>query len=295
MYAHGEMDLVRGAEVIRKAARNLPRKPGVYRMLAADGRPLYVGKSRSLRDRVGSYAHVGGLNGRISEMVSLTHAVSADEADSEALALLYEAELIEELSPPYNRARPAEGGFAFIHIGEGPFPQVSVARGRRNGRGTLYGPFVHRRWAYEAVKMFQTLFQTRPCSDELLERTTKPCMLHQIGRCSAPCSPERITAEAYGERIAQIRSTLRGHDRRLRRQLEHNMSEAASEQAYERAALFRDRLRVLDQLQSVRRIRARPRKVPFSMAKYKNVQSVCSEGRTPGHYEGSQSREECCG
>lgn len=290
MYAHGEMDLVRGADVIRMAARQLPRTPGVYRMLGADGAPLYVGKSRSLRDRVGSYAHVGGLNGRISEMVSLTHAVTVDEADTEALALLYEAELIEELSPPYNRARPAEGGFAFIHIGDGPFAQVSVARGRRNGRGTLYGPFVHRRWAYEAVKMFQTLFQTRPCSDELLARTTKPCMLHQIGRCSASCSPERITADAYGERIAQIRSTLRGHDRRLRRQLERNMADASNEQAFERAALYRDRLRVLDQLQSVRRINARPPKATLFVQGFDHVQPVCPEGRTTGHNESGKGR-----
>ena len=290
MYAHGEMDLVRGADVIRKAARQLPRKPGVYRMLGADGAPLYVGKSRSLRDRVGSYAHVGGLNGRISEMVSLTHAVTVDEADTEALALLYEAELIEELSPPYNRARPAEGGFAFIHIGDGPFPQVSVARGRRNGRGTLYGPFVHRRWAYEAVKMFQNLFQTRPCSDELLARTTKPCMLHQIGRCSAPCSPERITADAYGERITQIRSTLRGNDRRLRRTLEKSMADASGEQAFERAALYRDRLKVLDQLQSVRRIRARAPKASLFVQQFDHVQPVRPEGRTTGHHESGQGR-----
>lgn len=259
MSVHGEMDLDRGAGVIRAAARELPRSPGVYRMLGVNCAPLYVGKSRSLRDRVGSYASVRGLNARIAEMVSLTHQVTFDVADTEALALLYEAELIEELLPPYNRARPAEGGFAFVHIGDGPFPQVTVTRGRRNGAGTLYGPFVQRRWAYEAVKMFQTLYGTRPCSDELLARATTPCMLHQIGRCSAPCSPDRISAGEYAERIMQIRSTLKGYDRRLRGRLARAMSEAAESEAYERAALHRDRLRVLDQLREVRRIRARPK------------------------------------
>ena len=239
----------KGVAVIERALETMPLSPGVYRMLAANGDALYVGKARSLRKRVTSYAQLARLPERLRRMVSETVAMEIVTTHTEAEALLLEANLIKRLKPRFNIVLRDDKSYPWLMLTEDhPYPQIAKHRGARTRKGSYYGPFASAWSVNQTVTAMQRVFLLRSCRDTVFRNRTRPCLLHQIKRCSAPCV-ERISTEDYGALVDQAKAFLSGKAGGVQQALAAEMEQAAEALEFERAAAVRDRIRALTSVQ----------------------------------------------
>ena len=249
-------DIDRGVAAIRNVLRTLPARPGVYRMTDAGGDVLYIGKARALKSRVTNYTQVARLSRRLQRMVSQTRDMTIVTTNSEAEALLLEAQLIKRYRPPYNVLLRDDKSFPFIFLREDhDFPRISKHRGARIGKGSYYGPFASAGAVNTTLNALQKVFLLRSCTDSFFANRTRPCLLHQIKRCSAPCV-ERIDGDAYAELVGDAKSFLSGRTQEAQKKLGTAMQSAATARDFELAAVLRDRLRALTFIQGSQAINA---------------------------------------
>jgi len=249
-------DLEKGVAAIRETVKTLPARPGVYRMIDARGDVLYVGKARVLRNRVANYTQVERLPLRLQRMVSQTREMTIVTTNSEAEALLLEAQLIKRFRPPYNVLLRDDKSFPFILLrADHAFPRLSKHRGARKAPGNYYGPFASAGSVNTTINSLQKLFLLRSCTDGFFSRRDRPCLLYQIKRCSAPCVG-RIDEAGYAELVRQAKDFLGGKSGAVQREIESQMAAAAEGLDFERAAMLRDRLRAATFIQGSQAINA---------------------------------------
>ena len=242
-------DLEKGVAAIRAVWKTLPRRPGVYRMQDARGDVLYVGKARALKNRVTNYTQVAKLPKRLQRMVAQTRSMTVVTTRSEAEALLLEAQLIKRFRPAYNVLLRDDKSFPFILLREDhAFPRVQKHRGARRLRGQYYGPFASAGSVTRTLNALQKLFLLRSCSDGFFANRSRPCLLYQIKRCSAPCVG-RIDEGDYAQLVDDAKAFLAGKSTGVQARLSKLMAEASERQDYELAAVHRDRLRALTYIQ----------------------------------------------
>ena len=233
------------ADLIRDEARRAPDKPGVYRMYGEDGTCLYVGKARSLKKRILQYAQGRFHTQRIGLMVSLTRSMELVVTASETEALLLESNFIKKLKPRFNVVLRDDKSFAELMIRrDHRAPQVRKHRGAHTIKGDYFGPFASTWAVNRTLTTLQKAFLLRSCSDSVYETRTRPCMLHQIKRCSAPCTG-LISLDDYQGLVDEAEAFLRGKSRAVIGRLSQEMSAAAEAMDYEQAARVRDRIRAL--------------------------------------------------
>ncbi len=228
---------------------SLPAKPGVYRMLGADGTILYVGKARHLKNRVSSYFHGRAHAEKTQAMVSQVARVELTVTASETEALLLEYNLIKQHRPRYNILLKDDKSFPYIHLTAHEFPRLAYYRGAGKVPGRFFGPYPNSVAARETLQFLQKLFRLRPCEDTFFANRSRPCLQHQIGRCSAPCVG-LVTREAYAQDIADAVQVLQGRNTELITELGQRMERAAERLQYEAAARFRDQIAMLKQIQA---------------------------------------------
>jgi excinuclease ABC subunit C len=239
-----------GPARIQAYLKTLPDAPGVYRMLDAKGNVLYVGKAKSLKKRVASYVKTGGHIDRIARMIADTTEMLFVTTASEIEALLLESNLIKRLKPRYNVSFRDDKSFPNILLREDhPFPQILKHRGARSAKGIYFGPFASAGAVNRTLSALQRAFLLRSCSDSVFESRTRPCLLFQIKRCSAPCTA-RVAAEDYRKLVDEAEAFLTGKSRTVQERLVEEMSIASEALDFERAARLRDRLRAMSHIQS---------------------------------------------
>ena len=249
-------DLAVGVEAIREVVRTLKPKPGVYRMQDARGDVLYVGKARALKNRVANYTQVDRLPLRLKRMVSQTRSMTIVTTNSEAEALLLEAQLIKRYRPPYNVLLRDDKSFPFILLrADHAFPRISKHRGARRAKGNYYGPFASAGSVNTTINALQKLFLLRSCTDSFFARRDRPCLLYQIKRCSAPCVG-RIDEAGYAELVGEAKDFLGGKSSAVQAKIGAQMNQAAESLDFERAAMLRDRLRAATFIQGSQAINA---------------------------------------
>lgn len=237
-----------GPSLIADFVSRLPYKPGVYRMFDEHGNVLYVGKAKSLKKRVTAYTSYKRHPIRIQRMIRATHDMEFVICGSETEALLLEASLIKRLKPRYNILLRDDKSFPYILVRKDhPAAQITKHRGARNIKGDYYGPFASAGAVNRTLDTLQRAFRLRNCSDSIYEARTRPCMLHQIKRCSAPCTGE-IELEDYSRLIGDAEDFLTGKSASLRQRLQSQMSDASADLNFEKAAELRDRLHAMSQV-----------------------------------------------
>ncbi|MCQ8277289.1 excinuclease ABC subunit UvrC [Acetobacteraceae bacterium KSS8] len=244
-----ETAIATGVGVIETALLTMPLSPGVYRMLDRKGDALYVGKARSLRKRVYSYTQLGRLPERLRRMVSETASMEIVTTHTEAEALLLEANLIKRLKPRFNILLRDDKTYPWLMMTDGhAFPQITKHRGKPGKGASYWGPFASAWAVNQTVTAMQRVFLLRSCSDSVFSNRTRPCLLHQIKRCSAPCVG-RIDKEGYDTLVSQARAFLSGKAGSVQAALAREMEDASAEMEFERAAALRDRIRGLTHVQ----------------------------------------------
>lgn len=239
-----------GPDLIADYVTRLPQKPGVYRMFDEHKNLLYVGKAKSLKKRVTAYTSYSRHPVRLQRMIRATAAMEFVVTDSETEALLLEASLIKRLKPRYNILLRDDKSFPYILVRKDhEAAQITKHRGKRNIKGDYYGPFASAWAVNRTLDTLQRGFKLRTCSDSIYEARTRPCMLHQIKRCSAPCTGE-ISIKDYGELIDDAASFLTGKSDSLRQKLQAQMTAASKDLNFEKAAEVRDRLRAMARVNS---------------------------------------------
>jgi excinuclease ABC subunit C len=245
-----EGSLADGMQVIAEFVRTLPRKPGVYRMIASDGEVLYVGKARSLRSRVGAYTQPTRLAARLMRMVSATATMEFAVTGSEAEALLLENNLIKRFRPRFNVLLRDDKSFPYIVIRrDTAWPQLAKHRGARDPGNEYFGPFASATAVNRTLYALQRAFPLRSCSDGVFSTRTRPCLQYQIKRCTAPCVG-RIDKPEYDAIVDEVRGFLGGRNREVQQSLSQRMEQASTGLEFERAAVLRDRIRALAHIQS---------------------------------------------
>jgi excinuclease ABC subunit C len=255
--AGGPAPLAAGRAALLRHAKLAPSSPGVYRMLDAAGEVLYVGKAKNIRKRITSYTRPTGHDTRIERVIASTAAVEFVTTATETEALLLEANLIKRLRPRFNVLLRDDKSFPYILItGDHWAPQILKHRGARSREGRYYGPFASVWAVNRTITALQRAFLLRSCSDGFFESRTRPCLLHQIKRCSAPCTQEIEFAD-YAELVREANAFLSGKSQAVRDELAAEMEEASTALDFERAAVFRDRLAALSAVQSTQGINPR--------------------------------------
>ncbi len=240
----------RGGDAVRTSLKTMPEVPGVYRMLSPQGEVLYVGKARNLAHRVASYAQPGRLDPRLHRMIADTAAVEVVTTETEAEALLLEANLIKKLKPRYNVVLRDDKSFPYILLRrDHEWPQIVKHRGARRRRGDYFGPFASAGSVNQTVTTLQKAFPLRSCSDHVLANRTRPCLQYQIKRCVAPCVG-LADDDDYERLVEEARSFLKGRTREVQEGLARRMQDAADTLDFERAAGLRDRIRALNHIQA---------------------------------------------
>jgi excinuclease ABC subunit C len=243
-----------GPDVIRRLGRMLPNRPGVYRMIDAKGEVIYVGKARSLRNRVMNYTRLGGHTSRIAAMIAATANMEFVTTETEAEALLLEANLIKKHKPRYNVVLRDDKSFPYILIArDHRVPQLVKHRGARSRKGSYFGPFASAWAVNRTINSLQKAFLLRSCSDSVFENRTRPCLLHQIKRCSAPCTGE-IDETSYLALVDEAEDFLRGRSAVMKERLAAQMQEASDKLDFELAARYRDRISAMSVVTSVQGI-----------------------------------------
>ena len=243
--AEAATGIAAGVRVIRAALKSVPATPGVYRMLDRKGDALYVGKARNLRNRVQNYTHPTALSNRLRRMVAETAAMEIVSTHTEAEALLLECNLIKRLMPRFNVLLRDDKSFPLIHLtADQDFPQLTKHRGAKSQGGSYFGPFASAGAVNRTLITLQKAFLLRSCSNSIFANRTRPCLLHQIKRCSAPCVG-RISREEYAGLIEQAHAFLAGGSGAVQERLAAEMQIAAAALDFEAAGLIRDRIRAL--------------------------------------------------
>ncbi|MGB8624030.1 MAG: excinuclease ABC subunit UvrC [Paracoccaceae bacterium] len=246
-----------GFACIRSYLSTLDNSPGVYRMLDAESRVLYVGKARNLKKRVSSYAKPAGHSGRIERMIRETASMMFLTTQTETEALLLEQNLIKQLKPRYNVLLRDDKSFPNILVAKDhDFPQITKHRGAKTAKGSYYGPFASAGAVNRTLNQLQKVFLLRNCSDAMFESRTRPCLLYQIKRCSAPCVGH-ISKADYAALVQDAERFLQGKSTKVQAHLARQMEEASAEMEFERAAALRDRIRAMTQVQSSQGINPR--------------------------------------
>jgi excinuclease ABC subunit C len=229
---------------------SLPRRPGVYLMYGANGELLYVGKARSLKDRVGTYFAAGNVDPKVQALVAKISAIEVTVTNSETEALLLEYNLIKAHKPRFNVVLRDDKSFPYIQFdGAHEFPRLIFYRGPRSAPGRYFGPFPSAGAVRDTLNQLQKLFRIRNCSDSFFANRSRPCLQHQIGRCSAPCVG-LISREAYAQDIAAAVKVLEGRSEEVNAELQQRMEEAGARLDFERAAQLRDQLAALKRIQA---------------------------------------------
>ena len=272
--AAGEGVLARGVAAIRAVVKTLPQRPGVYRMLDAKGDALYVGKARQLKSRVGNYLHLAELSNRLRRMVAETASMEVVVTHTEVEALLLESNLIKRLMPRYNVLLRDDKSFPYIELAGGhDFPQLLKHRGARSAESEYFGPFASAGAVNRTLIALQRAFLLRSCSDSIFASRTRPCLLYQIKRCSAPCVG-RIDRAGYARLLDEARGFLAGRSQEVQAELAKRMQAASDALDFEAAALIRDRIRALTHVQGLQDI---------------NVQSIADADVIAAHQVGGQT------
>jgi excinuclease ABC subunit C len=249
--------LTRGVEVIVTQLANLPSSPGVYRMSDAKGNALYVGKAKNLRKRVAAYTRPGRLPTRIQRMIAGTVALEVISTHTEVEALLLESNLIKGLRPRYNILLRDDKSYPFILLrADHAWPQLLKHRGAHKTTGEYFGPFASAGAVNSTLSTLQRAFPLRSCSDSIFANRTRPCLQYQIRRCTGPCVG-RIEAPAYAEIVDQARDFLSGKSQNVQRQLSQRMQQSSDRLAFETAAIYRDRIRALAEIQAQQDVNVR--------------------------------------
>jgi excinuclease ABC subunit C len=253
-----EGPLAVGHAAIENAVRLAPTSPGVYRMLNAGNDVLYVGKAKSVRKRLASYARVNApLPARILRMIAATVSVEIISTTTETEALLLEANLIKQLRPRFNVQLRDDKSFPYILIsGDHWAPQILKHRGAQSRPGRYFGPFANAGAVNRTITALQRAFLIRSCTDGFFESRTRPCLLYQIRRCSGPCTGE-IDFPGYTELVREANDFLSGRSHLVKKELAGEMEKASTELEFETAALYRDRLAALSAIQSQQGINPR--------------------------------------
>jgi excinuclease ABC subunit C len=252
----------------------LPRRPGVYRMMDVDGSLLYVGKAKNLRDRVGTYFSPANVNPKVQALVHQIADIEVTVTNSETEALLLEFNLIKAHKPRFNVVLRDDKSFPYIRLClDHEFPRLSFYRGARNLPGRYFGPFPSAGAVKETLQQLQKLFRIRNCRDTFFANRSRPCLQHQIGRCSAPCVA-LITPEAYAQDINAAEKVLDGRNDEVNADLQARMEDSALRLQFERAAVLRDQLAALKRIQAQQIVTADDER---------DVDVVCIVGE-PGEY-----------
>jgi excinuclease ABC subunit C len=245
-----ESSLAAGRAAILAHIKLAPPRPGVYRMIDARGDVLYVGKAKNIRKRIAAYARPTGLDTRIERMVATTRRVEFVVTRTETEALLLEANLIKRLRPRFNVTLRDDKSFPYILITSDHWaPQILKHRGARTRPGQYYGPFASVWAVNRTINALQRAFLLRSCSDPFFESRTRPCLLYQIKRCSAPCTKE-IDFKDYSVLVGEANAFLSGRSKTVKDELAQEMEKASASLDFERAAVYRDRLAALSAIQS---------------------------------------------
>jgi excinuclease ABC subunit C len=253
----GSGTLAAGRAAILHYAKTAPSAPGVYRMIDAAGEVLYVGKAKNIKKRVLAYARPTGHDSRIERMIAATSSLEFVTTRSETEALLLEANLIKRLRPRFNVLLRDDKSFPYILITSDHWaPQILKHRGARSRAGKYYGPFASVWAVNRTITALQRAFLLRSCSDGFFESRTRPCLLHQIKRCSGPCTGE-IAFPDYAELVREANAFLSGKSRAVKEELAAEMEQASAALEFERAGRYRDRLAALSAIQSQQGINPR--------------------------------------
>jgi len=243
-------DLDFGKELIRKKIPLISNSPGVYRMLDKKNQVLYVGKAKNLPNRLKSYALDKNQPTRTERMLALTQNLEIITTNSEAEALLLEANLIKKFKPKFNVLLRDDKSFPYIFIEKDcDWPQLSKHRGKKNKNGYYFGPFASVGSANWTIKILQKVFLLRVCSDSVFKNRDRPCILYQIKRCSAPCV-NYLSKTEYSKLVSDAISFLSGKSKSIQKKLSFEMEKSSKKMDYEKAATYRDRIKALTQIQT---------------------------------------------
>ena len=243
-------DIKQGLEILKKHIKVAPEKPGVYRMIGADEKVLYVGKAKNIKKRIVAYSHIDKLPYRLQRMVSEIRRMEFIIVENEAKALLMENELIKRLEPRYNILLKDDKTFPHLVIDvESEFPSLRKYRGKRNDKSKYFGPFASVLAVNNVLDTVQKAFLLRSCRDNVFKNRERPCLMYQIKRCSAPCVG-RISKEDYHKLVREAVDFLDGKNTKIQAELSEKMQEASDRMDYEQALIFRDRIRALTNVQT---------------------------------------------
>lgn len=266
--------------------KHLSSKPGVYRMYDSEGLILYIGKAKNLKNRVSSYFASNGLNNKTMALVQRIADIETTITGSETEALLLEQNLIKQHKPPYNILLKDDKSYPYIFCSDHEFPLLAYARGKKKKHGEYFGPFPSTYAVRESLNFLQKVFKLRNCEDSYFSNRSRPCLQHQIGRCSAPCVGF-ISAQDYANDLRHAQLFLRGKNQDLITDLQNNMDQAAETLQFEKAAEYRDQIQHLRKVQEAQSIEAGEGDVDLFAIEIQ--QSICTvhvmnvrEGRLQG-------------
>ena len=255
-YRKGEMNnsLELGKKIIKEKIPLIPKNPGIYRMISVSGEILYIGKAKNIPNRLKSYVTESNLPIRTERMLSLTHNLEVTTTNNESEALLLEANLIKKHKPRFNILLRDDKSFPYIYIGhKDKWPQLTKFRGKKSKNGYYFGPFASIGSANWTIKILQKIFQIRVCDDTVFKNRERPCILYQIKRCSAPCVGN-IEEAQYKKTVSDAIDFISGKSRRIQKSLSKDMELASKELDFEKAAVARDRIKALTQIQTSQKI-----------------------------------------
>jgi excinuclease ABC subunit C len=247
-------NLIKGVAAVKKHLKTMPTSSGVYKMLDQENKILYIGKAKNLAKRILSYSHPERLEYRIQTMISYIVKIEVITTKTETDALLLESNLIKKFEPKYNILLKDGKTYPYIFISEDHnFPRITKHRGARKLKGKYYGPFTSAHAVNKSISDLQKSFLLRPCSDNFFSNRTRPCMEYQIKKCSAPCT-DKISKSDYAILVKQAQDFLEGKSRGIQEDLVKSMESASACYNYEKAAIYRDRIKALNQIQKKQNI-----------------------------------------
>ena len=243
-----------GKKIIKEKLPLVPKNPGIYKMISDSGEILYIGKAKNIPNRLKSYVSESNLPIRTERMLSLTKNLEFTTTSNECEALLLEANLIKKHKPRYNILLRDDKSFPYIYIGhKDKWPQLTKLRGKKSRDGYYFGPFASIGSANWTIKILQKIFQLRVCDDTVFKNRNRPCILYQIKRCSAPCV-NNVSEKNYKSSVSDAIDFISGKSRRIQKNLSKEMEKASKELDYEKAAIARDRIKALTQIQTSQKI-----------------------------------------